>query len=93
MKLAKIWNTPLEINAFPEMSFEEVMCEGGIKTWLTHIQRIGFVIINGAPATSDATEALMERMAYVRNSIFGGFSVWDNKLENPDDTAFTSSIN
>ena len=32
----------------------------------------------------------MERMAYVRNSIFGGFSVWDNKLENPDDTAFTS---
>jgi alpha-ketoglutarate-dependent taurine dioxygenase len=29
-------------------------------------------------------------MAYVRNSIFGGFSVWDNKLDNPDDTAFTS---
>ena len=23
-------------------------------------------------------------------AIFGGFSVWDNKLENPDDTAFTS---
>ena len=32
----------------------------------------------------------MERMAYVRNSIFGAFSVWDNKLDNPDDTAFTS---
>ena len=29
-------------------------------------------------------------MAYIRNSIFGGFSVWDNKLESPDDTAFTS---
>jgi alpha-ketoglutarate-dependent taurine dioxygenase len=37
-----------------------------------------------------ATKELMERMAYVRNSIFGGFSVWDNKLEDPDDTAFTS---
>ena len=23
-------------------------------------------------------------------SIFGGFSVWDNKLETPDDTAYTS---
>jgi len=32
----------------------------------------------------------MERMAYIRSSIFGGFSIWDNKLENPDDTAFTS---
>ena len=32
----------------------------------------------------------MERIAYIRNSIFGGFSVWDNKLETPDDTAFTS---
>jgi alpha-ketoglutarate-dependent taurine dioxygenase len=42
------------------------------------------------PALADATQELMERMAYVRNSIFGGFSVWDNKLENPDDTAFTS---
>jgi trimethyllysine dioxygenase len=90
MKSAKIWNMPSEINTFPEMSFEEVMGDGGIKIWLTHIQRIGFVIVNGAPATPDATEELMERMAYVRNSIFGGFSVWDNILENPDDTAFTS---
>ena len=32
----------------------------------------------------------MERIAYIRSSIFGEFSVWDNKLETPDDTAFTS---
>ena len=43
-KLAQIWNTPHEIKAFPEMPYEEVMSDGGIKTWLTHIQRIGFVL-------------------------------------------------
>ena len=84
------WNMPSEIRSFPEMPYEEVMSNGGIKTWLTHIQRVGFVLVTETPATSGATKELMERMAYIRNSIFGGFAVWDNKLENPDDTAFTS---
>ena len=55
-----------------------------------HIERSGFVLVTETPVSPEATKELMERMAYVRNSIFGGFSVWDNKLDNPDDTAFTS---
>jgi len=90
MKLAKIWNTPLEINVFPEITYQEFMSDGGIRTWLNHIQRVGFALVTEAPETPEATKELMERMAYIRNSIFGGFAVWDNKLENPDDTAFTS---
>ena len=84
------WNSPNEIKVFPEMSYDDLMKEGGLIKWLKHIQKNGFVLVNGAPATSDATREVMERMAYIRNSIFGGFSVWDNELENPDDTAFTS---
>ena len=87
---------------FPEMKVEliderftskiafQAMIEGGLKKWLMHIERSGFVIVTDSPSTPEATKELMERMAYVRNSIFGGFSVWDNKLESPDDTAFTS---
>jgi len=90
MNTLSFWNTPSEIINFPQMSYEEVMSNGGIKTWLTHIQRVGFVLVTETPETPEATKELMERMAYIRNSIFGGFSVWDNKLENPDDTAFTS---
>jgi len=90
MDSSNFWNTSNEIKTFPEMSYEEFMIDGGIKTWLINIQRVGFVIVTGTPATPEATRELMERMAYVRNSIFGGFSVWDNQLENPDDTAFTS---
>jgi trimethyllysine dioxygenase len=84
------WNSANEIKDFPEMSFDDFMSDDGLKQWLGNIQRNGFVLVSGAPATADATKKLMERVAYIRNSIFGGFSVWDNKLENPDDTAFTS---
>jgi len=87
---ANLWNLSDEIEIFPEMSYKAVMSNGGIKKWLTHIQRTGFVLVAETPATPEATKELMERMAYIRNSIFGGFSVWDNKLESPDDTAFTS---
>ena len=84
------WNSANEIKDFPEMSFDDFMSDDGLKQWLVNIQKNGFVLVSGAQATADATKGLMERVAYIRNSIFGGFSVWDNKLQNPDDTAFTS---
>jgi len=84
------WDSSNEIQDFPEMSYGEFMDDGGLNKWLKHIQRNGFVLVNESPATPKATKELMERMAYVRNSIFGCFSIWDNQLENPEDTAFTS---
>ena len=90
MSSPRVWNSPTEIKSFPEISYEEVMSDQGLKTWLHHIQRVGFVLVTETPITPKVTRELMERMAYIRNSIFGGFSVWDNKLESPDDTAFTS---
>ena len=90
LNLTNVWNSSNEIKDFPEITYQELMSDGGIKTWLNHIQRVGFVFVTETPETPEATKELMERMAYIRNSIFGGFSVWDNKLENPDDTAFTS---
>ena len=90
LKNSEYWSSTNEINFFPEMPYSDFMSKGGLKKWLMHIERSGFVIVNGSPSTPEATKELMERMAYVRNSIFGGFSVWDNKLESPDDTAFTS---
>ncbi len=87
---ADFWNSPSEIKIFPEMCYEELMSNNGIKNWLENIQKVGFVLVNNTPATAEATKELMERIAYIRSSIFGKFSVWDNKLDTPDDTAFTS---
>jgi trimethyllysine dioxygenase len=90
LQSVNLWNSSNEIEIFPEISYKAVMSDGGIKKWLTHIQRTGFVLVTETPVSPEVTKELMERMAYIRNSIFGGFSVWDNKLESPDDTAFTS---
>ena len=72
------------------MSYKELLGNDGIKIWLENIQRVGFVLVTNTPVNAEATKELMERIAYIRTSIFGEFSVWDNKLETPDDTAFTS---
>ena len=88
---AEFWNSVDEINSFPEMPYEQVMDdENGIKIWLEHVKRVGFILVRNSPATAEATKKLMKRISYLRNSIFGEFSVWDNKKLNPDDTAYTS---
>jgi len=90
LQSSDLWNSPSEIKNFPKMTYKEFLGNNGIKTWLENIQRVGFVLVTGSPTTAEATKELMERIAYIRSSIFGEFSVWDNKLENPDDTAYTS---
>ena len=50
------WNTPSEIKNFPEMTYQEVMSESGLKKWLMNIKRVGFVLVTGAPATPEATK-------------------------------------
>ncbi len=90
LRSAEIWHNADDINVIPEMTYEALMNDDGVKTWLNHIQRVGFVLVHNSPATPEATQAMMEKIAYIRNSIFGTFSVWDNKASDHDDTAYTS---
>ena len=88
---AEIWHSSNDIKILPEMSYNSLMKDDdGVPTWLNHILRIGFVLVHDSPATPEATQAMMEKIAYIRSSIFGTFSVWDNKTANPNDTAYTS---
>jgi trimethyllysine dioxygenase len=88
---AEIWHRSSDIQNLPEMTYDSLMSDNnGVKTWLDHIQRTGFVLLHDSPATPEATQAMMEKIAYIRNSIFDAFSVWDNKAANHEDTAYTS---
>ena len=88
---AEIWHRSSDIQNLPEMTYDSLMSDNsGVKTWLSHIQRTGFVLLHDSPATPEATQAMMEKIAYIRNSIFDAFSVWDNKAANHEDTAYTS---
>ena len=63
LQSSDLWNSPSEIKIFPEMTYEELMVNNGIKTWLENIQRVGFVLVTNAPKTAEATKELMERIA------------------------------
>jgi trimethyllysine dioxygenase len=47
--------------------------DDGLRAWLEVVARYGFGIVTGTPATAEATQQLIHRIAYVRETIFGGF--------------------
>ena len=52
------------------MPYKELISNNGVKIWLENIQRVGFVLVTGSPATAEATKELMERIAYIRKFYF-----------------------
>jgi trimethyllysine dioxygenase len=56
----------------------------GVHEWLSIIATYGFAIVTGTPATAEATEALIRRVGYVRETIFGGFWQFTDDLAKAD---------
>ncbi len=74
----------------PAVAYERIMADdAGLKDWLTLIAQRGFAIASGTPATTEATEALIRRVGYIRETIFGGFYDFTADLSKAD-TAYTT---
>ena len=74
----------------PTVSYELVTnTDAGIVQWLTSTLQYGFCIVTGTPATAEATEALVRRVAYIRETIFGGFWEFTADMAKAD-TAYTT---
>ncbi len=84
-----LWDRAAIGEAFPTVPYEEVMgSDAGLLKWLAQIEEYGFAIASGTPATPEATQALAERVGYIRQTIFGGF--WDFTADLAfKDTAYT----
>lgn len=74
----------------PTVSYDVVMStEAGVAQWLGRTLQYGFCIVEGTPPTAGATEALLRRAAYVRETIFGGF--WEFQADmSKADTAYST---
>ncbi len=87
-----LWNAEEIAGNVPTVAYQAVMAandESGIKQWLELVDTYGFCVVTGTPATPDSTKALMERVAYIRETIFGGF--WDFTANMAHkDTAYTT---
>jgi trimethyllysine dioxygenase len=85
-----LWDASM-INPAPSTPYEEVMgSQEGMVRWLRQIAEHGFAIVSGTPATGAATRELIERVAYIRESIFGGFWEFTADLKHAD-TAYTNN--
>ena len=73
----------------PTVSYQEVMAsDAGLRSWLQNIRRFGFSYVSDCPVTPEATEALLRRIAFVRETQYGGFYDFTADLAKGD-TAYT----
>ena len=85
-----LWDRDSMGKNFPSVSHEEVMGgDAGLLRWLSLVEEYGFALTIGAQASMAGTEALVKRVGYVRETIFGG--MWEFSANNAfKDTAYTT---
>jgi trimethyllysine dioxygenase len=88
--LRTLWDRDSMGKNFPTLSHEEIMSsDAGLLRWLSLVEQYGFALAGGAPPSMAGTEALVKRVAYVRETIFGG--MWEFSANMAfKDTAYTS---
>jgi len=84
-----LWDSNIALRP-PTVAFDDVMREeASVYAWLQNIDRFGFSFISGVPATIEDTEALSRRIAFIRETQYGGFWDFSSDLAHGD-TAYTS---
>ena len=74
----------------PSISYDEVMqSDAGVRKWTSLIRSYGLSFVEGCPATPEATERLLQRIAFIRATHYGAFWDFTSDLRSKD-TAYTS---
>jgi trimethyllysine dioxygenase len=75
--------------SLPRVLFDSISTKEGLTSFLSSIHECGMCFIPSTPPTPEATQTLVERIAHIRPTHYGGF--WDFTSEvNPIDTAYTN---
>ena len=85
-----LWDATSIASDLPTVQFDDVMkTDDGVREWLAKTSEFGFCLALGTPATAAATEELLRRIGYVRETIFGGMWEFEADLTKAD-TAYTN---
>ncbi len=86
-----LWDRNAIAAAPIRIDHQRVMADdAGVHEWMSIVATYGFAIVTGTPATAAATEALIRRVGYVRETIFGGFWEFTADLSKAD-LAYTNT--
>jgi trimethyllysine dioxygenase len=84
------WDRDGVAAAPPQVAYAGYLGEEAVlKDFLEQLFRYGFCFVEGVPGTPEATRAVAARIAYIRETIFGGYWDFTANLEHKD-TAYTS---
>jgi trimethyllysine dioxygenase len=85
-----LWDGALIAERWPTVHYESVIDgDDGVAEWLRRVAMYGFCIVEGTPVTVEASQDLIRRVGYIRETIFGGF--WDFQADlSKADTAYTN---
>ncbi|CAF9902798.1 MAG: hypothetical protein ALECFALPRED_000024 [Alectoria fallacina] len=62
--------------------------DDGVKQWISLIRKWGFCFVDGCPVSGEATQKLIERIAFIRHTHYGGFWQFTADLAKKD-SAYT----
>jgi trimethyllysine dioxygenase len=80
-----LWDREVIADAPLRIEYDRVMTsDAGVHEWLSKIATYGFAIVTGTPPTAAASESLIRRVGYVRETIFGGFWEFTDDLAKAD---------
>lgn len=83
-----LWGSSIESSP-PQVDFEAVMhSDEALLQWLNKIDQYGFCFVAGVPENPEETEALVRRIAFIRETHYGGFWDFTSDLAHGD-TAYT----
>ncbi|RHZ56744.1 hypothetical protein CDV55_105293 [Aspergillus turcosus] len=79
-------------DSYPEVEYSEVMSDdAALLKWFDEIYKWGFCFVKGVPVDPESTKALLERIAFIRHTHYGGF--WDFTSDLTfKDTAYTTEF-
>ncbi|MGP8035262.1 MAG: trimethyllysine dioxygenase [Steroidobacteraceae bacterium] len=84
------WNRDEIAARVPSVAYAAFMSSDAVvKEFLEQVAQLGFSFVEGVPGTPEATQAVAARIAYTRQTIFGGYWDFTANLEHKD-TAYTS---
>ncbi|MCJ1468228.1 hypothetical protein MMC07_006856 [Pseudocyphellaria aurata] len=82
------WSCSIAENP-PRLHYEAVMkSDEGVKEWTSLIRKWGFCFVDECPVTEKATQELLERIAFIRHTHYGGFWQFTSNLAIKD-SAYT----
>eukprot|EP00128_Syssomonas_multiformis_P011299 Colp12_sorted_trinity150504_noHs@12160 len=85
----RLWGQDIAQNP-PTVHYDDVMrSDEAVADWLRNIQTYGFSFVDGVPATPQDTKKLAERIAFIRETHYGGFWDFTPNMEFSD-TAYTN---